>query len=1106
MAMNSDPSGTDADSPSVSDGEHVIDIFILSKDARDSRQLVGQLTDQGYRITPFSESFELLDRLRMGKPNLLICNASGPDEEGYQACREIKADADLWNIPVLLITGVSSLGDLLIVLDSNADNFIARPWDAQYLGSLIELMLASPVEKPDPDKIRTQFKIRHEDREYVITADRRKLLEFLLSSFEIAMNRASDLSRVADERDTLTSTLESRVSDRTRELSTEVARLQTETSGKSHELDAAAKALAAAKNDAESLRTRIGENEKAFAAKADELARVNEELESTRSHLAEEEDAVRTLGAEKEELEHALRGDVESVNADLEKTRAALAEAQKELAALSAERTDLGQQLDTLGGEHEGARKSLAASTIEIGQLKSDLATERNRADTAEQEVKSILQEKAKSEEELRQMIGDITAKATQQSQEVMRLSDQLGAEQKQRESVEQDFLTFRQESEKKEAGYVAERDSFLGHHDELQQKYDALTTSLGAEREKAATREGDVERLAAEKRQLENDLLSARGQIEAISVVLDEEKRLRAAAELNAKNGIESKNDELRELAATIDALRSDLDARGSELSLAGKERDEAQAAYKDASDRLAAMELAKGQSDKVARSAAVEMEQAREQLETERRLRHGAEENAAAAEQAKENIGQNLRATLEAAESAKRELQTRIDELSGDLENERTARKSAAETLGEARLGREELQAKLAGVSQELEREREAHKSAAETLAEARSSREELQVQLAEVSRELEKEREARKSSSGKLDQAMAGLTEAAGLADRFKTVERDLLTAQERQRSLEEQLRNSEREQAQKEAALQSLTEDLGQISSALASEKDLRRAAEHAYEEIKTELSAVKNGAGQDRSAVPVATDKDNLPVVPVHETVSPVVVPGAVQQALAVHEAAGHSLMTMEDFFEEPKELDIGDLPDAAAVPGQPPLEQEIPGADETPEMPVIPGTMEVPLVQGEFGMAVPIQESDISGSGEEPERPASPMEEPVPGDVLSDENDLPETEESPGESDEVDAGEGDNEETPEESEEDAEEDTEHTVGAAPAVGAAFDRRQWLDLIKWAHHAESLKREDRIRIVKLGRLIQRGRRLTRKQEDQLAGLVALAEAMGYRPKE
>ena len=1103
--MNSDPSGTDADSPSVSDGEPVIDIFLLSKDARDSRQLVGQLTDQGYRITPFSESFELLDRLRMGKPNLLICNAAGPEEEGYQACREIKADEDLWNIPVLLITGVSSLGDLLIVLDSNADNFIARPWDAQYLGSLIELMLASPVEKPDPEKIRTQFKIRHEDREYVITADRRKLLEFLLSSFEIAMNRASDLSRVVDERDTLTSTLESRVSDRTRELSTEVARLQTETSGKSHELDAAAKALAAAKNDAEALRTRISENEKALAAKADELARANEDLESTRAHLAEEEDAVRTLGAEKEELEHALRGDVESVNADLEKTRAALAEAQKELAALSAERTDLGQQLDRLGGEHEDARKSLAASAIEIGQLKSDLATEKNRADTAEQEVKSILQEKAKSEEELRQMIGDITAKATQQSQEVMRLSDQLGAEQKQRESVEQDFLTFRQESEKKEAGYIAERDSFFGHHDELQQKYDALTASLGAEREKAATREGDVERLAAEKRQLENDLLSARGQIEAVSVVLDEEKRLRAAAELNAKNGIESKNDELRELAATIDALRSDLDARGSELSLAGKERDEAQAAYKDASDRLAAMELAKGQADKLARSAAVEMEQAREQLETERRLRHGAEENAAAAEQAKENIGQNLRATLEAAESAKRELQKRIDELSGDLENERTARRTVAETLGEARSGREELQARLADVSRELENERTARKTVAETLGEARSGREELQARLADVSRELEEEREARKTSSEKLDQAMAGLTEAAGLADRVKAAESELTTAQERQRSLEEQLRTSEREQAQKEAAFQTLTEDLGQISSALAAEKDLRRAAEHAYEEIKTELAAAKTGAGQTRSAAPVVTDADTLPVVPVHETVSPVVVPGAVQQALAVHEAAGQSLMTMEDFFEEPKELDIGDLPDAVAVPEQSPSVQEMPEVTETPNKPVIPGIMEVSPVQGEFQTAVPVQESDLSESGEEPECPAGPGEEPVPGDALAGANDLPGAGDSFDEEDAGDTSEGEDEDTAEEPEEDAGEE-DHTTGAAPAVGAAFDRRQWLDLIKWAHHAEALRREDRIRIVKLGRLIQSGRHLTKKQEDQLSGLVALAEAMGYRPKE
>jgi len=1024
MAMNSDPSGTDADIPSGPDGEHVIDIFIFTKDARNSRQIVGQLANEGYRTTSFSDDTELLDRLRMGKPNLLICDATGPEKEGYAVCHEIKEDADLWNIPVLLITGVSSLGDLLIVLDSNADNFIAQPWDAQYLISLIELMLASPVEKPDPDKVRTQFKIRHENQDYVITADRRKLLEFLLSSFEIAMNRASELDVVEGERDTLQATLESRVADKTRELTNEVARLQTAANGQARELDAKQKALTAAGRDADALRTRIAETEKSLTAKADELARTNEELEATRAHLAETEDTVRTLGAEKEELDHALKSELESAHADLAQTRTALAEAHKELDAHSSEHENLRQQLETLDSEYTETKKSLAASVIETGQLKSDLAGEKNRADTAEQEVKSILQEKAKSEEELRQMIGDITAKAAQQSQDVLRLSDELDTEKHRRESLEQDYAAFRQETAKKEAGLIAERDTLAGHHDELQQKYDTLTASLGAEREKAATRDADMARLAVEKRQLENDLLSAKDQVETLTTALDEEKRLRAGAELNAKNGIESKNDELRELAATIDTLRKDLDARGSELSLAGKERDDARLAHREACDRLAALELAKGQADKAARSAAAEMEQVREQLETERRLRRGAEENAAAAEQEKENIGQNLQATIEAAESAKRELQGRIDEVSRDLENERTARSSA----------------------------------------------------------------------SGQLEQAVTGLKEAAGIADRLKDTESDLRTAQERQRSLEEQLRNAEREQAQKEAAFQSLTEDLGQISSALAAEKDLRQAAEHAYEELKKELAALKTGTGRTMIVIPPAT---------VNRSDLPAIVPGAAHQELAVREDAGHSLTTMEDFFEEPKELDIGDLPDAAPVPDS---SIHGSGSPDVQDIPVTRGTLIVPPVR-ECGMnATPVQPGHAPENGGDQEIHACISDEPDAGPAAREEfsgtEDLPSGEETDSPLDE-----DMDDEVPDESEDgDAETRTGISGGEAPAAGTTFSRRQWLDLIKWAHHAETLSREDRIRIVKLGRLIQQGRRLTSRQEEQLAGLVALAGALGYRPKE
>jgi len=120
-------------------------------------------------------------------------------EDGFDVCRRIKADSDLWVIPVLIFTSASTLTDLLNVLDCNAENFLAFPSDIPYRLSLIETTITTPVERQTPELIKTQFKINHEDRIYVVSASRRKILEFLLSSFEIAVNKSSELSELKME-------------------------------------------------------------------------------------------------------------------------------------------------------------------------------------------------------------------------------------------------------------------------------------------------------------------------------------------------------------------------------------------------------------------------------------------------------------------------------------------------------------------------------------------------------------------------------------------------------------------------------------------------------------------------------------------------------------------------------------------------------------------------------------------------------------------------------------------------------------------------------------------------------------------------------------------
>jgi hypothetical protein len=74
------------------------------------------------------------------------------------------------------------------------------------------------------------------------------------------------------------------------------------------------------------------------------------------------------------------------------------------------------------------------------------------------------------------------------------------------------------------------------------------------------------------------------------------------------------------------------------------------------------------------------------------------------------------------------------------------------------------------------------------------------------------------------------------------------------------------------------------------------------------------------------------------------------------------------------------------------------------------------------------------------------------------------------------------------------------------VGAGTVSYPSFsiNRRQWLGLIKWARHSESLSHDQRLQIIRMGRLIQKNRRLTREQEDQIREMIALVQALGYQP--
>ena len=73
------------------------------------------------------------------------------------------------------------------------------------------------------------------------------------------------------------------------------------------------------------------------------------------------------------------------------------------------------------------------------------------------------------------------------------------------------------------------------------------------------------------------------------------------------------------------------------------------------------------------------------------------------------------------------------------------------------------------------------------------------------------------------------------------------------------------------------------------------------------------------------------------------------------------------------------------------------------------------------------------------------------------------------------------------------------------TGTASVAGqhVTFNRAQWLDLLKWSRHCEDLTQDQRMQIVRMGRLIQKGRKLTKNQGEQVQEMIALVQRLGYR---
>jgi DNA-binding response OmpR family regulator len=199
-------------------------ILIAEDSATQAQRLQYILEQQGYRVTAAPNGRLALEAARRDKPALIISDVVMPEMSGYELCREIKADQQLGDVPVVLVTTLSDPHDVIRGLECRADNFILKPYDAEQLLHRIQFVLVNSRMRRS-DQSGMGLEIMFGGQRHFITADRLQILNLLLSTYEAAMHRNHELSTTRDtlrqtnlQLEQVTRELEDRVRVRTAEL------------------------------------------------------------------------------------------------------------------------------------------------------------------------------------------------------------------------------------------------------------------------------------------------------------------------------------------------------------------------------------------------------------------------------------------------------------------------------------------------------------------------------------------------------------------------------------------------------------------------------------------------------------------------------------------------------------------------------------------------------------------------------------------------------------------------------------------------------------------------------------------------------------------------
>jgi two-component system, cell cycle sensor histidine kinase and response regulator CckA len=157
-------------------------VLIAEDNAAQAEHLRLLLERNGFEVLAARNGKEALDLARRQLPSVVISDVIMPEMDGYALCRALKAEPGLKSIPTILVTELSSPYDVLEGLNAGADNFLIKPYEDIHILSRINRLLVRTPVRASSEQSPAGIEIELLGRHHLVTADRKQILDLLLST------------------------------------------------------------------------------------------------------------------------------------------------------------------------------------------------------------------------------------------------------------------------------------------------------------------------------------------------------------------------------------------------------------------------------------------------------------------------------------------------------------------------------------------------------------------------------------------------------------------------------------------------------------------------------------------------------------------------------------------------------------------------------------------------------------------------------------------------------------------------------------------------------------------------------------------------------------